>query len=314
MSKIPTPKNTTIGEIDRYHEFKANDEKPRFHLGASGIGKKCERELWYGFRKAFKNLFPGRILRLFRRGHHEEHWVVQDLRSIGCVISGALDDQMDLELAPHFGGSPDGVIHSGVPEAPKTPHVLEIKTHSLKSFQDLQKQGVAKSKPVHVAQMQCYMHGLNIKRALYVAVCKNDDQLYIERIEYDKKMAEDLIEKAKRIIKADRIPDPISTDPSWWECKFCPARDLCHGKQPTDQINCRTCAHSTPEDDGRWHCAKWDNKIPRKTELVGCDSHVLHPDLVPWKLVGGDGVRAEYEINGETVVNGEGATPSREMV
>ena len=45
----------------------------------------------------------------------------------------------------------------GIPEAPKTWHVLEFKTHNSKSFAKLEKEGVQKSNPMHYAQMQVYM-------------------------------------------------------------------------------------------------------------------------------------------------------------
>jgi hypothetical protein len=40
--------------------------------------------------------------------------------------------------AGHFGGSMDAVA-LGIPEAPKTWHLCEFKTHNAKSFADLQK-------------------------------------------------------------------------------------------------------------------------------------------------------------------------------
>ena len=46
------------------------------------------------------------------------------------------------------------------------------------------------------------------------------------------------------------------------------------------QKNCRTCANSTPERDGTWHCEHWGATIPNlDAQLAGCDSHVIHPDL-----------------------------------
>ena len=41
-------------------------------VGASSIGHKCERYLWYQFRWFFREKFNGRMLRLFDRGHREE--------------------------------------------------------------------------------------------------------------------------------------------------------------------------------------------------------------------------------------------------
>ena len=54
------------------------------------------------------------------------------------------------------------------------------------------------------------------------------------------------MERAQRIIEAPTPPEGISTDPSWFECKFCEHAGLCHGTAaplPT----CRSCSHSTPE-------------------------------------------------------------------
>tara|TARA_R110000822_G_scaffold82279_1_gene194746 strand:- start:4027 stop:4890 length:864 start_codon:yes stop_codon:yes gene_type:complete len=244
---------------------------------------------------------------LFRRGHNEEKWIVADLKKAGVKIThtGAVQKRVDFGF--HISGSLDGIIESGVPESPNKPHVAEFKTHSKKSFGDMLKKGVEKSKPIHFAQMQLYMHGTEIDRALYVAVCKDDDQLYFERVRYDKKIAEKLLERSKRIVSAERLPDPISTDPSWYQCKFCDAYDFCHTERLTKHVNCRTCAHATAEDDGTWTCAKHDREeIPVDFQHTGCDGHVLHPDLVPWEMgESGTPDEAVYMINGEPIRNGE---------
>lgn len=310
MTKIPESNHSTAGLIDKYHESIAGDPF-RDHLGASILGHKCERYLWLGFRWAFREQVPGRIRRLFRRGHNEEAMIVSDLRAIGCDVRDAQPDgssQWRVSLAPHVGGSLDAIIESGVPEAPKARHVAEFKTHSMKSFEDLVAKGVAKAKPLHYVQMQSYMHGTGIERALYVAVCKDDDRLHIERVHYDKAIAEKHIERGARVALAERMPPGISQDPSWYECKFCPARDICRGNRTTKEINCRTCAHSTPGSDGQWRCARWDNEpIPSAAQRDGCTSHAFHPDLVPWRLHD-SGIEwvALWEVRpGEFMANGE---------
>ena len=55
----------------------------------------------------------------------------------------------------------------GLPEAPKTWHVGEFKTHNQKSFDDLVKRGVEKAKPMHWDQMQAYMGLTGMERALF---------------------------------------------------------------------------------------------------------------------------------------------------
>ena len=304
--KIPERNTSIVGLIDKYHE--AQVEPPRPHMGASALGHPCDRWLWLSFRWAVQPEFPGRIKRLFRRGHAEERHIVSDLRAIGIDIRATNEQQSKVDLGCHVGGSLDGIIHSGVPEAPAKKHVAEFKTHSQKSFDKLDREGVEKAKPEHYIQMQCYMHGTNIDRALYVAVCKNDDRMYTERVRYDKTVAEKAITRGQRLALDDRMPPPISTDPSWYQCKFCDAHDFCHQTKLTKHVNCRTCAHSTAKDDSTWRCERHDaDGIPVEFQREGCDSHVLHPDLVPWQRKDGpDEWTAIYVIEGRDVANGEG--------
>ena len=42
---------------------------PRAHLGASQLGKPCERQLWYGFRQTLQNDHSALTLRRFDDGH-----------------------------------------------------------------------------------------------------------------------------------------------------------------------------------------------------------------------------------------------------
>jgi hypothetical protein len=179
-------------------------------------------------------------------------------------------------------GSIDGIIEHGVPEAPKTPHVLEIKTHGKKSFESLLKDGVEKSKPMHYVQMQMYMAGMKLDRALYVAICKDDDRIYTERVKLDKAVAKKGVVRGHRIVLADRMPPPLSTDPTWFECRFCAAHEFCHKTQLTKEVNCRTCANSTAKEDGTWSCEEYSVTLDFANQRVGCEAHILHPDLVPW--------------------------------
>ena len=311
--KIPEPYFSVQNLVDQAHE--ARKEQPRPHMGCSTLGHPCDRWLWLSFRWAVQPKFPGRILRVFRRGQNEESIIVSDLRAIGVDIRATGVTQSRVDLGCHVSGSVDGIIEHGLPEAPKTRHVAEFKTHSLKSFEDLLKHGVEKSKPMHFVQMQLYMAGLEIDRAFYLAVCKDDDRLYTERIVFDEAVAKKYIERGHRLALADRMPEPISTDPTWYQCRFCDAHEFCHGSKTTKHVNCRTCAHSTAKPDSTWRCERHEaDEIPVQWQHKGCDSHVLHPDLVPWQMVDGDGVFAIYEIDGQQVKNGEGGYCSTELL
>lgn len=314
--KIPESEHNIQALIDKAHEAKA--ELPRPHMGASALGHPCDRWLWLSFRWAVQPSFPGRILRLFRRGHQEEANIISDLRAIGMDVR-KVSSQHRVDFGGHVSGSLDAIIDAGVPEAPKTKHVAEFKTHSKKSFDALVKDGVEKAKPEHFVQMQIYMAGTGLDRALYLAVCKDDDRIHTERVKFDKDVALPAIQRGQRIALLDRMPEPLSADPSWYQCKFCDGRDQCFGSKTTKHANCRTCALSTPLSDSTWHCAKWDDVIPVDAQHKGCDGHVLHPDLVPWQRKDGpDEFTAVYEINGVNVANGdpeiEGVFSSRELL
>jgi PD-(D/E)XK nuclease superfamily len=278
MAALPeTPAPTRDAIFAAYEADREDGRRP--HLGASQIGKACERALWYDFRWTTPAQFRGRILRLFETGQLEEARLVKNLRRIGATV---------LEVDPetgrqwrveshggHFGGSLDAVA-LGLIEAPKTWHVLEFKTHSAKSFRELIAKGVAEAKSQHWAQMHVYMHLTGLTRAMYLAVCKDTDDLYVERVRADRDAAERLMAKAARVIGAARPPARISEDPAWFECRFCDHHEICHGDAAA-AVTCRSCLHSTPVDGG-WHCARWDQALDGETQRQACARHLFIPD------------------------------------
>lgn len=311
----PLDLDTIEKRIDDFYASKPN--KPRSHMGISTIGEPCDRKLWLKFRWAVSENFPGRMLRLFERGHREEAVIVEWLRSIGMEVKHVVDDQKWVNFGSHVSGSADGIIYGCVPEAPEKAHLLEMKTASEKSFKAMCKDGLEKANPTYYTQVQCYMLGLGLDRALFVMVNKNDDGIYTERVRLDKKFAQDAVARAQRIATSDRMPPPISTDPTWYQCSFCPAKSFCHESRRTTEVNCRTCLHSTATPEGKWTCARWGSEIPIDAQYAGCDSHALHPDMVPWTLVeekSTEWTACYRDASGAEIMNGEEGVPSKLLV
>jgi hypothetical protein len=281
MAQIPVSSSPTLDAI--YAAIEATQETGfREHLGFSGIGNPCERAIWYSFRWATRSRHSGRLLRLFETGHQAEHRFVADLRRAGIIVHD-VDECTGKQFTVrdetgHAGGSMDGV-GLGILEAPKTWHLLEFKTHNNKSFTALVKDCVQKAKPVHWAQMQGYMHLSGLTRALYIAENKDTSELYIERIRYDAQEGLRIVAKAQRIINSANPPSRISTDPSWYECKFCDHNTVCHaGKLP--EAHCRSCMSSTPTDGGKWQCEAHGRTITFDQQQKGCERHLYLPSLV----------------------------------
>lgn len=309
MTALPNDPPPTVRAIYEAYQARRAEQPPRAYLGASIIGHECDRYLWLSFRWAEVETFDGRMLRLFDRGQRAEARFVEELRSIGVKVQDvdANGEQFAVSACGgHFSGHMDGKA-TGVPEAPKTEHVLEFKTYNAKSFKALQDKGVAQSKPMHMAQMQTYMLLSGLTRALYLAENKDTDELYAERVRLDRDEAEKLIERAKRIIFATEPPLRLSEDPAFWTCKWCPFHAICHGTA-APQTGCRTCAHSTPEQDGSWSCGRHGPGIPVEFQRVGCPDHRYLPPLLerigtPVDVAGNDVI---YQTaDGATFTNGE---------
>jgi hypothetical protein len=312
MAALPESNHTIASLIYNAYEADAKDSR-RPHLGASLIGHHCERYLWLTFRWAGGAKFPGRMLRLFETGSLEEERLVKNLRRIGVEVHDKDADGKQWSVSAvdgHFGGSLDGVALN-IPEAPKTWHVLEFKTHNDKSFKDLVAKSVRQSKPQHFAQMQIYMGLQGLKRALYMAVNKNDDTVYTERLEFDQDEFSRLMERAERVIRAAEPPLRVSNDPAWWQCKSCNFYDQCHGTEMPD-VNCRTCAHSTPVDGAEWNCEQFGivGHIAQ-LESHNCPSHRYIPMFFSRfaSQTGYHNGDVEYTLNESktTFKNGEGS-------
>jgi len=243
-------------------------------LGASSIGNECRRALWYSWRGFNHEVFEGRILRLFGTGHQQEARIIADMRQAGAEIWDKDEETGKqyrwLDETGHFICKPDGVIRW----APymNNAHILEVKSHNDKSYVDLVKNGVRVSKPDHNWQMQSGMYFSGLHAALYVGINKNDEQLHLEIVERDEVLIRRLYETKESVIKATIPPARISENQSLYSCQWCPHLEVCAGREGP-LINCRTCVHSKPIEDGEWACMKHGTVLDHAAQLKGCEDH-----------------------------------------
>lgn len=310
MAKIPEPTKSTAKQIHWLYEQKKDEPRP--HLGCSIIGHSCDRYIWLTWRWAFEPTFSGRVKRLFNTGHREEERIQSDLRELGIELY-TMDEETGKQISVsavngHFAGSVDG-IGRGFIEAPKSWAVLECKTHNTKSFADLQKKGVATAKKQHFAQMQMYMGLLDLDRAIYIAQCKDDDELYAEWVHFDQDAFDSYMARAERLIASPGLVEGISTDPAWYECKWCDYQDFCHG----DKValpNCRTCSHATPVKDAAWQCEVHNKALTYAEQREGCKEHIYIPKMIPFAdAVDGGNNFIEYRVRDTDRTFTNGPTP-----
>lgn len=262
----------------------AEDGK-RTHLGASVIGEKCSRAIWFSWLWADKEEFGGRMLRLFERGQRQEEIFAELLRGVGATVwttDPNTGKQFRItDYGGHFGGSLDGVAIN-LPDLPfglrkDLPVLLEFKTHNQRSFDALKKDGLIKSKPKHYKQAQVYMHKMKLNWCLYCAVNKNTDEVWFYFFQYVPSECTKLMARAESIIFGKGIPARISESPSWYECTFCAFKGVCF-KTKLPDVNCRTCAYSQALPDGTWRC-ELDKPEILLSPKIGCSSHSYNSDL-----------------------------------
>lgn len=267
------PKKTLAQQIDSvtYRSL------PRPHLGASIIAHPCARYLVYSFNWAYETEVSGKLNRIFRMGDDIENRIIEALESVGIEISGSQDQVGD--ESGHAGGSIDGIA-SAVPGYEEDIFLFEAKSMNHSNFQDMQRKGVQESKPQHYGQMQMYMGRIGLQFGLYVAMNKNTSELYIEMLPYDEDKFNELVDREADILRARNINEfpRISTMASWYQCKFCDAKDVCHHNAKPHQ-NCRTCKESYPVDGGKWWCGDKGVFLSVKEQEKGCSEYKLDTEM-----------------------------------
>ncbi|UZW61823.1 PD-(D/E)XK nuclease family protein [Lysobacter enzymogenes] len=223
--------------VDAAMEREAASRPARAYLGASSLGEECSRRLQFQFFDAAKDCgrhFPGRLLRVFQRGHQMEDWMADWLRAAGFDLRTHDDggQQFGFETAGgRVRGHADGIIVGG-PDEFRYPMLWENKAVGTKTFRELQRKRLALSRPVYATQIALYQAylGLHEHPALFTAICADDMSIYAERVVFDRGLAQRASDRAVEILRAcdaaELLPR-ISTTPTHQTCRGCAWQDRC---------------------------------------------------------------------------------------
>lgn len=268
------------------------EESERNYLGASVVGDPCAHKLWLQFHRYVEpEKFEPRMLRLFKRGNREEGFFQSYLESIGFEVIESCFSQARFTDG-FFSGAGDGVLlKDGVR------YVAEYKTHSLKSFEKLERGQLERDFPKHSSQIHINGHKLDCTKGIYLAVCKNDDRLFCDIIDIDPVKAKAIQDKAEFITMSDKPPERICSKPTVFGAKFCSAKDVCFGME-VPRVNCRNCTSGDKyREFGAFGCSKIGADY--KSELMlandplpksgSCEHHSWNPwamnDLLGYQII-----------------------------
>ena len=311
MPELPPPNNFTVDAINSVLISRARGGDSA-GVPMSDAVNPCDRAIWYSVHWSSPPEAPsGPQQSRFRTGEFWETRLLDDLEAIGCEVQ-RLDPETGKQFIAiladgHLRGKLDGIA-KGVPEAPTALHVVECKSHNDKNFKALTKSGVAIAKPEHNAQCQLYMSATGIARCLYLAVNKNTDERYAERLAYDPVLAATIEARVLRIVGLSEPPPRLHDDPTSkaaFACAWCKHKAVCH-EAAFARVNCRTCLRSTVGIP--WVCDLHKAGLTWDVAQIGCDAHRYIPSLVPGEQVDVDGDLVVYRMpDGATWVDGERA-------
>jgi len=215
-------------------------QSERQYLGASRLGVACERALQFEYAKAPADHgrdFPGRMLRIFERGHVMEDCMVAWLRDAGFDLRTRKADgeQFGFSAAgEQLQGHIDGVIVGG-PEGFAYPCLWENKCLGNKSWRELEKHRLAVAKPVYAAQVALYQAYLELTEhpALFTAINADTMEIYAELVPFDAALAQRMSDRAVKVITATEAGELLPrafNDQTHFECRMCAWQDRCWSK------------------------------------------------------------------------------------
>lgn len=292
----------TVEAIHAAYLAACHPRLPR-RLCTTQLGTPCDRALWYAFRWSSNPVFVARQIRCMDMARTEGERFICDLKAIGCTVY--TDCGEFPEIGGHLVAKPLAVAE-GIPEAPKTPHLVMTSADDPTMFSGIQHDSVANFRPPHHLSMQVSMKLMGLTRAVYLICNRVSGSIHAERVRYDAKVAEACIDRAKRIIAAPQPPKRVEDNyANNWTCQQCPYVDQCQNTETTTvpAVNCRTCLHSTPEIKegermGLWKCSKHARYIVSDEQAKACDDHLF----VPMTINGTEVVDAGQDAGGDWVM------------
>lgn len=238
MVAIPKRTDPTLEAMFRQMEKKKRDK--RNYLGASYIGKPCDKEIWMTYNNYPAQPHDAASLMNIEDGHRTEKLTADRLKGTPQIKLTTHVGGKQLGFTAfdgRFQGHYDGEI-MGLYQAPKAAHIWENKAVGdtrFKKFEDArethgEKHALAHWDFTNYVQGQMYMHFSGIERH-YLTVSKAGGRGYgSARTNYDEDIANHYVDRAKRLIDAKSPPSKLHEDmDNHYDCRICDFRMSCQG-------------------------------------------------------------------------------------
>lgn len=221
--------------IDRSIDTTASESQARDYLGASVIGHACERHVQFHFMAAQGGVQrkqpAARVMRIFDRGNLYEERVRAWLKAAGFLFGMPKRGKSFSDFDGKFRGHVDGVV-TGWKRPKETcplelPALWENKCLGSKNWKKLENDKLKDYSSTYFAQVQIYMHYLGLERCLFTAINADTMEIYHELIPFDSMEADLYVSRARTVIYSDNMLPRISSDKSYYLCKWCDFQGVC---------------------------------------------------------------------------------------
>lgn len=203
------------------------DEKRRY-IGASSIGNKCDRAIWYGYMGAESTQPPPSLKTTFDIGKRLEGMLLDYMELAGLNVVRGTPENNNLLLkdkeVPLFQGHCDAILIT----KDNGSAIVEIKTANTASFSKFKTHGLIAWRESYYAQLQAYLGMKGYSQGVLLAIDKNTSELHHEWVTYDDIYYHQLREKARRISQATEAPEKLNKNPIFYVCNQCAYRRTCH--------------------------------------------------------------------------------------
>ncbi len=204
------------------------NQEIRKYIGASSIGNKCDRAIWYGFVGEKQNELKPELMTTFDVGKRLEGLILDymDAANLNVVRPTKNNNYLFFQDSDvlEFQGHADGILI--IPGGERV--IIEIKTAKSSSFVKFKNKGLREWQKLYYAQLQSYLGMSGYKRGVLIAINKDSSDLHHEWVDYDDIYYHELKTRASSIAKSKEPPERINKSPLFYTCNTCSYKESCH--------------------------------------------------------------------------------------
>lgn len=205
----------------------SHEREFRPYIGASMIGRSCERSIWYDYHGVVADKIPSAIQITFDIGKNLEKLLLDYIERTGLKLERPNENNEFLfvqdSLILDFQGHMDALL---LVDGKKV--VLEIKTAKSSSFQILKSKGLREWSPLYYAQLQSYMGMSGHHTAVILVLNKDTSEMHLEWIHFDSEYYDRLRHRVKLILDSEEPLPRINSNSCFYLCQKCKFKTVCH--------------------------------------------------------------------------------------